>query len=134
MKDKIIRIIDVNINRAREGLRVVEDIIRLYYDNKIITKKVKRLRHLISESFSIGILLDSRDSRSDVGRKISFDKISGVKSVTDVLLRNLIRIQESLRVLEEFSKMADPKKTGLFKKARFELYDIEKELFKKIKK
>jgi len=41
---------------------------------------------------------------------------------------NIKRAQEAVRVLEEFSKLIDPKLGKLFKAIRFEAYEIEKKL------
>ena len=39
------RIIDANLNRCREGLRVVEDGLRFVLDDAALYKKVRRIRH-----------------------------------------------------------------------------------------
>ena len=41
----LLRIIDAAANRAREGLRVVEDYVRFALDDRHLTEQLKRLRH-----------------------------------------------------------------------------------------
>jgi len=131
-KSKILRLIDANINRAREGLRVVEDIMRFCYDDKRISSKLKSLRHLLSKSFDSEFLLEYRDSGDDVGRVPSYDRASKKATLKGVILANILRAQESSRVLEELAKMAG-KDSSKFKSIRFKLYDLQKTVFKKIK-
>lgn len=134
MNFQIYRIIDVNVNRAREALRVVEDICRLFINDSRITAQIKRLRHTVARSFKTSKLIAFRDSKSDFGRKVSFDRKRSIKTVVDILFSNLARSQESIRVLEEFSKLVKPSKFSMFKKIRFKLYDIEKEILEKLNK
>lgn len=128
---KIYRVIDANINRAREGLRVIEDVCRLFLDNKSLSTKVKNIRHSLSKTVKKESLLKFRDSKSDIGRSPLFDKKSKVKTIKEILIANLTRSQESMRVLEEFSKLVSPQSTNFYKKIRFGLYDVEKEIFEK---
>jgi thiamine-phosphate pyrophosphorylase len=56
------------------------------------------------------------------------DKKPGWK---DLLISNMKRAQESLRVLEESSKIVAPKKSKSFQTLRFRLYELEKKVLKK---
>ena len=51
-KSKIYRVIDVNLNRSREGLRVCEEVARFILNNKSITARFKALRHDIQRIIS----------------------------------------------------------------------------------
>lgn len=133
-KGNIYRVVDVNINRAREGLRVVEEICRFCLNSPSLSKELKNLRHRISKTVDPAMLIKYRDSESDIGRKISFDKNLKTAKISGILIANLVRAQESVRVLEEFSKLVDPSLPGIYKAVRFELYDIEKKILKKVKK
>ena len=69
----VVRIIDAAINRASEGLRVVEDFSRMVLEDTFLTRKLKNLRHdLVDSCKSVDSLerLRSRDSELDVGRSI----------------------------------------------------------------
>jgi uncharacterized membrane protein len=105
---------------------VVEDVFRFYYNNKSLPVKLKALRHTLSRSYGAEFLVSFRDSKCDIGRAEKYDKKIKKNTVKGVVLANMARAQESVRVLEELAKMAG-RRSGLFKKIRFELYDIEKE-------
>ena len=128
------RILDVNINRAREGLRVMEDYSRFALNDKELTGKIKAVRHLISKAVDRFDVVASRASEKDLGRTASFDKKLKAKTLKNVIIANIIRVEESARVLEEFSKIIYPKSSASFKKARFLIYDLEKEFIKKTKR
>lgn len=126
---KILRIVDANLNRIGEGLRFLEEIARLGMDNEAITRKLKDMRHelLINHGLSDRQMVAARDAESDVGAEIE-EKTE--RDLNSAVLANARRVQESLRVLEELSKL--PELPGWdaakFKQARFALYTLEKEI------
>ena len=71
--DKFYRIIDANINRASEGVRVLEDLARFYLEDKDLSKKLKEIRHGIRKEVMVFLpsLLNARDSLGDVGAWVS---------------------------------------------------------------
>ena len=127
------RIIDSNLNRLAEGLRVLEDIARMILDNVALTQQLKTLRHdLIRGDLSFSLeLLSSRNSAEDVGARLEVEGESRQKDLPLIVVANSRRAQESLRVLEEIAKLPatdfklDSEK---FRMARFELYTLEQEL------
>ena len=127
MTNKIERLIDANINRLREGLRVIEDINRYIYDNGSLSSRLKNIRHLISKAYNID-RLTHRDILNDVS-KGSTDSEMLRDSIEAVAIANFSRVQESARVLEEIFKLKDLELSKLFKEIRYELYDIEREFF-----
>jgi thiamine-phosphate pyrophosphorylase len=129
----ILRIIDVNLNRAREGLRTAEDVIRYYYQDEKISKNLKSIRHVISRSFSRIDIIKSRDSEHDIGRSPRYDKKRITTALKDVALINIKRAEESARVLEELAKVVSPRDSKKFKEIRYKLYAVEKEIFCKKK-
>jgi|DewCreStandDraft_4_1066084.scaffolds.fasta_scaffold04923_17 thiamine-phosphate pyrophosphorylase len=131
LKKNIFSIIDANVNRVKEGLRVVEDIARFIYKDKKNSFHLKKTRHKINSILSklapsYSILLHSRDSVKDVGRKTKSKSELKRQSYSDIVISNFKRIQESLRVLEEISKLLDKKSALKFKDLRYEVYEIEK--------
>jgi hypothetical protein len=58
------RVIDANLNRLREGIRVVEDIYRYILDDKDIASRLKNIRHLARGS-NYNQLLEHRDIIND---------------------------------------------------------------------
>lgn len=130
-KNTVKRIIDANINRAKEGLRVCEEITRFILEDYKLTAKLKKLRHAINtlaaNSLRIRELLQERDASGDVGKNISGRELKR-KNIRDIFFANIQRAKESLRVLEEFSKLIKPAQALAFKKLRYEAYELEKEV------
>lgn len=122
------RVIDVNLNRLTEGLRVVEDVVRFSLENRRLLTGIRRLRTGVgrdARALRRRVIL-SRRSETDPGRGDRFDRARR-KSIEDVLLANFKRAEEAARVLEEVLKVAEPELTGKFKAVRFRLYDLERE-------
>lgn len=131
---EIYRIIDVNLNRAKEGLRIVEDIIRFILKDEKLTLKVKELRHKADEIFSyikIEDLLKNRDIESDFGKDTD-EQIYQRENIKEFIVANLKRVQESFRVIEEFSRLISPQLSKKYKESRFLSYQIEKEIISKL--
>jgi len=128
---KIYRVVDANLNRLAEGLRVLEEIARMILNNPGITEQLKTLRHdLVRADLSFNQeLLQTRDSSNDIGVNLNVSGEAKEKDLPAILVANSRRVQESLRVLEELSKIPDLKmETDKFKQARFAIYTIEREL------
>ena len=132
-----LRIIDANLNRIGEGLRLLEDIARLLLNDATLTQQLKTMRHEILRgdwSFQQQ-LLNARDSESDVGINIGVPGDEKQRGLTITVIANARRVQESLRTLEEVAKIPgitpelDSEK---FKQARFNLYTIEQNLLSKL--
>src|SRR3989338_9404115 len=129
----LLRIIDANLNRSREGLRVCEDIARFVLNEKSLTRSFKSVRHRIStlantinkSSNAPLSLLKSRNIKRDVGKKNLFRE-SKRKDIFDIFYANLQRAKEATRVLEETAKLIDNKLSQNFKKVRFRIYEAEK--------
>jgi len=127
---KIIRLIDANINRSLEGLRVAEDINRFIFSDKLVTKLLKDIRHALTRTiadlpFGQKERLQERDILKDVGRVSNQSELTR-KDYTEIYFINLQRVKESLRVLEEISKLYSAKISGKLKRLRYALYSIEK--------
>lgn len=136
MKDKLLRIMDANFNRAREGLRVCEDIARFALKDKNIPKALKNIRHNITKAVlsskiaSLSALVKNRDTYSD---RVKFIDLKTKKKVSlaDLFMANIERAKESLRVLEECSKIIDEGASPKFRRLRFTVYNVEQEYIKK---
>ncbi|MEW6097085.1 MAG: thiamine-phosphate pyrophosphorylase [bacterium] len=132
MDSKIYRIIDANINRAKEGIRVVEEVCRFILEDEVLTAKLKKIRHQIGKSnnklVDYSLLLASRDSEADPGLSISAKNKSKRNNYVDLVTSNMCRAQESCRVLEEISKLKDENLGFEFEKIRYSLYSLEKEV------
>jgi len=129
------RIIDANVNRLKEGLRVCEEVTRLILDSVILTRRLKTARHAV-DGLCNGLadknaLFAARRILEDVGRASLRPELKRCSS-RDIFLANMQRVKESLRVLEEFSKLRNAKTAAGFKKIRYGIYDIEKKVVEKI--
>ena len=133
----IYRVIDVNLNRASEGLRVIEDGVRFILDDSSLTKKVKELRHSLIKAIKVvpGFdekkLISCRNSGKDVGAKLE-EKPRG--KVKELIRANFRRVQEAQRSLEEFGKLLSPLLGQQFKRLRFQTYSLEKQVEMRLRK
>ncbi len=126
MTPELLRVCDANLNRLREGIRVVEDILRYKENDKENAAKLKELRHL-TQLPNYTELLKYRDSINDV-LKPSTNSEKERSSLHAILIANFKRAQESARVLEELFKLTSLELSERFKHIRYELYDIEKKV------
>src|SRR5436305_1949201 len=105
---ELARILDASANRAREGLRVVEDYARFALDDPGLTRRLKEVRHRLAEALR-GLALDqlvgARDTRGDVGTHIMTASEQVRENPRAVLSANFRRTAEALRSLEEYSKL-----------------------------
>lgn len=119
------RVIDANLNRLKEGIRVIEDIARYLENDKPLASKLKSLRHQ-SRINDLQNLLASRDSVNDVLRPTVATEMQR-SDLASVLAANYKRAQESARVLEEMYKIVEPESSENFKTIRYALYALERE-------
>jgi thiamine-phosphate pyrophosphorylase len=125
---KTARIIDANLNRLTEGLRVVEDVVRFGLDRPGLLRSVRAVRTRVGKDTRKlrRQAIACRDSEADAGRGDRFDRTKR-RNLADVLMANFKRAEESCRVLEETLKVEEPKLGAKLKQARFRLYDLEKQ-------
>jgi len=121
-QNKIQRMIDANLNRSREGLRVVEDILRFVYNDHTLSSRSRQLRHTLS----IDNKISSRQSSDDIGS--AFDPKNKKDDIYGLIRANMRRAQEAVRVLEESQKLIDQQID--FQSIRFELYELERLIIK----
>jgi thiamine-phosphate pyrophosphorylase len=123
------RILDASANRAREGLRVVEDFVRFALDDPLLTRRIKEVRHRLAEvlrGLDPEMLLGSRDTKGDVGTHIMTASEQARESPRAVLIANFKRTAEALRSLEEYGKLVDVWISGRFEVLRYDVYTLEK--------
>ncbi len=121
---KIERLIDANLNRIREGIRVVEDINRFIYDDKSLSSKLKKMRHSLQKAYSKD-RIKNRDILGDVATSTISSELNRT-SIDDIIIANFYRIGESARVLEEIFKLNSSELSQYFKNLRYEIYEIER--------
>jgi thiamine-phosphate pyrophosphorylase len=123
------RILDASANRAREGLRVVEDYVRFVLDDPGLTRRFKEVRHRLAAAergLDAELLLGARDTRDDVGTHIMTTSEQARENPRAVLGANFKRIGEALRSLEEYAKLVDVWLAGRFEVLRYDIYTLEK--------
>lgn len=123
------RIIDVNLNRTAEGLRILEEISRFILNSRDFSSFLKNVRHKICQMQEADYqnLLIARDSLNDIGAKIQ-NPDSRV-DIETIFKANVKRIQQSLRVLEEY----DINNSSIYEKLRYQIYDFEKKMWSVLK-
>ena len=126
LSPELFRVIDANLNRLKEGIRVVEDIMRYRDNNKELSKKLKELRHSARIDETVELLLH-RDSINDVLRPSTSSELNRT-DITSIITANFKRAEESSRVLEELFKLHSTEYSENFKHIRYELYNLEKEI------
>jgi thiamine-phosphate pyrophosphorylase len=137
MWQQTLRIVDANLNRTSEGLRFLEEIARLVLNDARITEQLKNMRHRLlggTDAFQQK-LMQARDAVGDVGVDIEVSGEKKERDLSQLLVANARRAQESLRTLEELAKLHDMLPfldSEQYKKARFELYNIEQELLSRL--
>ena len=142
MSHQLLRMIDANLNRSSEGLRILEDVARFLLNDAELSQRLRTLRHDLAQetkSLSIG-LLSQRDSDHDVGRPHSKNRkltmeTTSLRDLLDLVTANAKRVEESLRVVEELAKLPEISSmlnSASFEQMRFALYTLERNLISRI--
>lgn len=123
------RILDAAANRAGEGLRVIEDFVRFALDDGHLTRLCKQMRHELAAAvrqLPIRERLAARETMGDVGTGIVTPDEYARADVSAVIHANFQRLQQSLRSLEEFSKIACPELATRFERLRYRSYTLHR--------
>ena len=124
-----LRILDASINRASEGLRVVEDFTRMGLEDAFLSSQLKNLRHDLTAA--IGPLdavsrVQSRESEIDVGRSISTDAEQQRADIMALIASNMARVQQAFRAIEEYCKSHHGQIAQQVEQLRYRAYTLEK--------
>ena len=124
---QISQIIDANLDRAREGLRVLEDWARfgLGLENYVI--KIKNFRQILGKNH-LEVYKKSRNHIEDQCKGLSHVEQNNRKSPEKIISSNAARVQEALRVIEEFSRINNGELAKIASEIRYEIYTLEVEL------
>jgi len=123
-KLSVAQLIDANLDRAREGLRVVEDWCRYGIENKDIVIQLKDFRQQLGRHHQYRYK-QARSITSDQGIGLQHPEQKTRVKPEQVVAANCARIQESLRVLEEFSRIDNPQLANDASNIRYKIYDLE---------
>lgn len=125
----IYRILDASINRASEGLRVVEDFVRMSLNDAHLTQRLKQLRHGVTEAtkgLDQDLLIAARDTQTDVGTSTQTKSEYDRSTESGIVQSNMSRLQQSLRTIEEYSKTLSTEMAQQIEQLRYSTYTIEK--------
>jgi len=125
------RIVDVNLNRLDESLKLIEDIIRFSFENTYLLAQVREIRNdflKVKKVLPLNEIVAFRESQHDLGRGAKFD-IATKKTSADLIIANLARAKESSRILEEILQSQAFGLSNKVKKIRFQIYDLEKGIY-----
>ncbi|MBN1845217.1 MAG: thiamine phosphate synthase [Sedimentisphaerales bacterium] len=131
MDNSTLRLLDANFNRAREALRVLEDYARFILDDRPLTEAAKGLRHDLCQVMAQRPdleLLGARDTPGDVGTDLSTAAERDRADSLAVVQAAAKRLAESLRTLEEYSKIDRPDLAARIEALRYRGYDLEKQV------
>lgn len=131
MDQAAFRIIDVNFNRAGEGLRVLEEHVRMVLNHALLAQRVKQLRHNLAAArarMPASGLLASRDVEGDVGTNISTASESSRADTQSVAIAAARRAAEALRCIEEYGKTIDATLSSTVEKIRYQVYTLERDI------
>ncbi|EDX84796.1 Thiamine monophosphate synthase/TENI subfamily, putative [Synechococcus sp. PCC 7335] len=126
----LLRILDANLDRAREGMRIIEEWCRFGLNDEATTAQLKNLRQTIAQWHTPEIRA-ARDTPGDMGTALTHTQESLRDSLGDVLQVNLARTQEALRVLEEYGKLYSQEMAAACKQMRYQLYTLDSQLMAK---
>lgn len=125
------RIVDANLNRAREALRVAEDYARFILDDASLCSAAKSMRgelRRVEEGLPAGALLAGRDTTGDVGTVLSTEAEADRAGATGVAVAACKRLTEALRAIEEYLKVLSPGSAPAVEALRYRAYTFEQRL------
>ncbi len=129
MHNSLYRTLDANVNRACEGLRVLEDVSRFTFDCVALCSELKQMRHLLRDVLPQAAL-QSRDTTADVGTAVEAAGEYARSNLASIIAANAKRAQEALRVIEEHLKLLPEHvaTSPAVEQARYRSYVIEQQL------
>jgi len=137
--DSPARVLDACLNRAREGIRVLEDYARFIINESDLVQNLKDLRHRLAASernlntvVSVHSedkpVVEERNVAGDVGTSVTGSLEQRRHNIQDIVHANARRVQESLRSLEEFGKLFSQSFAEEMKQLRYQSYTVHQQL------
>ncbi len=127
LQPTIQRILDANLDRSREGLRIIEEWCRFGLDDSDLAQECKNLRQELAV-WHTPELRAARNTPGDVGTSLTHAGEEERQSIEQLLVANFSRVQEALRVLEEYSKLVSGGMSSSCKQLRYRVYTLESQL------
>jgi len=124
---RIFQIIDANLDRAREGLRVLEDWARFGIGENDCVSKIKNFRQILGKNH-LEVYKQSRNHIEDKCKGLTHQEQFNRTTSEQIISSNSARVQEALRVIEEFSRLQNHELSKIASEIRYEIYTIEIDL------
>ena len=124
---RIYQIIDANLDRAREGLRVLEDWARFGLGKNDYVVKIKNFRQILGKNH-LEIYKQTRNYVEDQSKGLTHLEQLNRKNPVQIISSNASRVQEALRVVEEFSRIHNHELSKIVSEIRYEIYTLEIDL------
>ncbi len=123
----VLRILDANLDRTREGLRIIEEWCRFGLNNSDFTRECKHLRQEVAK-WHTAEFRAARNTPGDTGTELSHPQEEQRESLKSLLQANFCRVEEAVRVLEEYGKLYSSDMGKTFKQIRYRVYTLESNL------
>ncbi len=130
---RVLQIIDANLDRAREGLRVLEDWSRFGLGENDRVTKIKNFRQILGKNH-LEIYKQSRNHIQDRCKGLTHIEQNKRNTPEQIICSNSARVQEALRVIEEFSRLNNNNLSKIASEIRYEIYTLEIELLSQSKR
>jgi len=124
---RIFQIIDANLDRAREGLRVLEDWARFGLGENDCVERIKNFRQILGKNH-LEVYKQSRNYIEDECKGLTHQEQNNRKTPEQIISSNAGRVQEALRVIEEFSRLQNHELSKIASEIRYEIYTLEIDL------
>ena len=121
---RVAQIIDANLDRAREGLRVLEDWARFGLGREDFVKRIKNHRQILGKNH-LNLYKEARNFTEDKCTGMSHPQQFFRHKIENIISSNAARVQEALRVIEEFSRDHNQNLCKISSEIRYEIYNLE---------
>jgi len=131
MEPAVWRVLDANANRAREGLRVLEESARFILNDVRLAALAKDVRHELATALAPFVEFGAmrlRDTPGDVGTALAGSGEYHRADCVDVVRASARRLTESLRALEEYGKLFDVALAQAVERVRYRAYELERQI------
>jgi thiamine-phosphate pyrophosphorylase len=122
------RMIDANLNRAREAIRTLEDVARFAWNDAELAEAAKSLRHALQQAVAAlpaDRLVAARDVAGDVGAALEGASEYARGDASSIAVAAGKRLTEALRVVEEAAKTVDPAVARAVESVRYRAYALD---------
>ena len=130
MNGDLLRMLDANLNRCREALRLAEDYARFALDDAELCERLKAIRHDLSTATADAArsAVTWRDTPRDVGTTITTADERSRQDLASAVVAAGKRFGEAARVVEELLKIDSPDAAAVVESCRYRFYEAERRI------